>query len=114
LELNHQVRATAQAVRDGKTTLAALSGGTAVFSNLGSFGVDSFNALLTPRQSTAISCGAVGPRVIATGEDTFAVRTGCTIGLTVDHRIADGADAARYLDTLREILSDPTRLGAIK
>jgi pyruvate dehydrogenase E2 component (dihydrolipoamide acetyltransferase) len=114
LELNEQVRSTAQAVRDGKTSLAALSGGTAVFSNLGSYGVDSFNALLTPRQSTAISCGTVGPKVMATGEDTFGVRTGCTVGLTVDHRIADGADAARYLNTLREILSDPTRLGAIK
>jgi pyruvate dehydrogenase E2 component (dihydrolipoamide acetyltransferase) len=114
LELNEQVRSTAQAVRDGKTSLAALSGGTAVFSNLGSYGVDSFNALLTPRQSTAISCGAVGPKVMATGEDTFGVRTGCTVGLTVDHRIADGADAARYLNTLREILSDPSRLGAIK
>jgi pyruvate dehydrogenase E2 component (dihydrolipoamide acetyltransferase) len=114
LELNEQVRSTAQAVRDGKTSLAALSGGTAVFSNLGSYGVDSFNALLTPRQSTAISCGAVGPKVMATGEDTFSVRVGCTVGLTVDHRIADGADAARYLNTLREILSDPSRLGAIK
>lgn len=114
LELNEQVRSTAQAVREGKTSLAALSGGTAVFSNLGSYGVDSFNALLTPRQSTAISCGTVGPKVMATGEDTFGVRTGCTVGLTVDHRIADGADAARYLNTLREILSDPTRLGAIK
>ncbi|MEW1807749.1 dihydrolipoamide acetyltransferase family protein [Pseudarthrobacter sp. NPDC080039] len=114
LELNEQVRATAQAVREGKTSLAALSGGTAVFSNLGSYGVDSFNALLTPRQSSAISCGAVGPKVMATGEDTFGVRTGCTVGLTVDHRIADGADAARYLNTLREILSDPSRLGAIK
>jgi pyruvate dehydrogenase E2 component (dihydrolipoamide acetyltransferase) len=114
LELNEQVRATAKAVREGKTSLAALSGGTAVFSNLGSYGVDSFNALLTPRQSTAISCGAVGPKVMATGEDTFGVRTGCTVGLTVDHRIADGADAARYLNTLREILSDPSRLGAIK
>ena len=114
LELNEQVRATAQAVREGKTSLAALSGGTAVFSNLGSYGVDSFNALLTPRQSTAISCGTVGAKVMATGEDTFGVRTGCTVGLTVDHRIADGADAARYLKTLREILSDPSRLGAIK
>jgi pyruvate dehydrogenase E2 component (dihydrolipoamide acetyltransferase) len=114
LELNEQVRSTAQAVREGKTSLAALSGGTAVFSNLGSYGVDSFNALLTPRQSTAISCGSVGPKVMATGEDTFGVRTGCTVGLTVDHRIADGADAARYLNTLREILSDPARLGAIK
>ena len=114
LELNEQVRATAKAVREGKTSLAALSGGTAVFSNLGSYGVDSFNALLTPRPSTAISCGAVGPKVMTTGEDTFGVRTGCTLGLTVDHRIADGADAARYLNTLREILSDPSRLGAIK
>jgi pyruvate dehydrogenase E2 component (dihydrolipoamide acetyltransferase) len=114
LELNEQIRATAQAVREGKTSVAALSGGTAVFSNLGSYGVDSFNALLTPRQSTAISCGTVGPKVMATSEDSLGVRTGCTVGLTVDHRIADGADAARYLMTLREILSDPSRLGAIK
>ena len=96
--------------RAGTLAPARLGGGTSVFSNLGGFGVDSFNALLTPPQSTALSSGSVKQRLVVFDDGSFGPRLTCTVGLTVDHRVADGADAARYLVTLTEIMGEHGRL----
>ncbi|HIY66483.1 MAG TPA: 2-oxo acid dehydrogenase subunit E2 [Candidatus Agrococcus pullicola] len=87
-----------------------LAGGTTVFSNLGGLGVRQFNALITPPHATALSAGSVERRVVAADDGSFGVRLVCTVGLTVDHRVADGADAARALQELADIVADPTRL----
>lgn len=94
----------------GDVAVARRSGGTTVFSNLGGLGVESFNALLTPPQATALSTGAVREKVVSLGSGAFGVRLSCTVGLTVDHRVADGADGARYLATLAEIIASQERL----
>jgi pyruvate dehydrogenase E2 component (dihydrolipoamide acetyltransferase) len=66
--------------------------------------VDAFQALLSPPQATALSLGAVRQRVVPVpGGIGVALR--CTVGLTIDLRVADGADAARLLTTLAEILA---------
>lgn len=104
------VKAAVEATRSGSVGLDLLSGGTTVFSNLGGFGVDVFNALLTPPHSTALSAGAVANRVFATDEGALGVRLQCTVGVTVDHRVADGADAARFLARVRELVASPDSL----
>jgi pyruvate dehydrogenase E2 component (dihydrolipoamide acetyltransferase) len=109
-ELVSRVRDAVTSAREGTLGLDRLSGGTTVFSSLGSLGVDSFTALLTPPQSTAMSVGAVANKVFATDDGAIAVGLRCTIGLTVDHRVADGADAARFLSVMREIFLHPERL----
>jgi pyruvate dehydrogenase E2 component (dihydrolipoyllysine-residue acetyltransferase) len=81
-------------------------------SNLGGLGIGSFNALLTPPQATALSLGSVGPRIVPILGGVEA-RTSCTVGLTVDHRVADGADAARALEAMQALLNDPERLGVV-
>ncbi len=109
-ELAGEIAQLVEEVRTGSIGLERLSGGTTVFSNLGGFGVVSFNALLTPPHATALSAGAIRKRVIVTADDAFGVRLSCTVGITVDHRVADGADAARYLATLKDVLGDSRRL----
>ena len=109
-ELASRVRDAVTSAREGTLGLDRLSGGTTVFSSLGSLGVDSFTALLTPPQSTAMSVGAVSNTVFATADGAIAVGLRCMIGLTVDHRVADGADAARFLSVMREIFLHPERL----
>lgn len=108
-ELAGEIAQLVEDVRTGSIGLERLSGGTTVFSNLGGFGVEAFNALLTPPHATALSAGAVRKKITVMG-DAFGLRLGCTLGLTVDHRVADGADAARYLATLKEVIGDPQRL----
>ncbi|MBH0023431.1 dihydrolipoamide acetyltransferase family protein [Salinibacterium sp. SWN248] len=109
-ELVAEIATVVDETRNGTLPPARLGGGTSVFSNLGGFGVESFNALLTPPQSTALSSGAVKPRMRVFADGTFGVRLSCTIGLTVDHRVADGADAARMLATITNLVATPERL----
>lgn len=109
-ELDHSIRDLVQRARSGKLTVDELSAtASSTVSNLGGLGVESFNALLTPPQATALSLGSVGPRLVPVlgGIET---RTSCTVGLTVDHRVADGADAARALEALQALLRNPGRL----
>nr|WP_194085577.1 dihydrolipoamide acetyltransferase family protein [Terrimesophilobacter mesophilus] len=97
----------------GSITAGQLSGGTSVFSNLGGMGVDHFNALLTPPHATALSAGSVAQRVVATADGAFGPRLTCTVGLTMDHRVADGADAARYLQTISDLVASPDSILAV-
>ncbi|QUH06307.1 2-oxo acid dehydrogenase subunit E2 [Saccharopolyspora erythraea] len=110
-ELDQRIRDLVQRARSGKLTVEEMSAtASSTVSNLGGLGIDSFNALLTPPQGTALSLGSVGPRLVPVLGGVEA-RTTCTVGLTVDHRIADGADAARALQALQTILNEPERLG---
>lgn len=67
-------------------------------SNLGTLGIDRFDALLVPPQPTILSVGRMvdTPMVV---DGRIRVRPTMEVGLTVDHRVADGADGARFLET---------------
>jgi pyruvate dehydrogenase E2 component (dihydrolipoamide acetyltransferase) len=78
-------------------------GGTFTVSNLGMFGADSFIAIINPPQCAILAVGRVAPRVIADGE-MFAIRAMMTATLSADHRVIDGAIAARFLNRLKQDL----------
>lgn len=110
VEVSERIRSFVEAARDGTLGPDDLSGGTTVFSNLGGLGVERFNALITPPHATALSAGAVAQKLHISDAGALSPRLGCTIGLTVDHRVADGADAARMLQELGAVVADPGRL----
>lgn len=102
--LAERVRDLVRRARAGKLTLAEMSGGTTTLSNLGGFGVDAFHALLSPPQATALAVGRVQEKVVPVpGGIGLSLR--CTVGLTLDHRVGDGADAARLLASVQELLT---------
>jgi len=105
--LDAEIKKLAGAVKAGKADPSSMGGGTGTVSNLGSFGVQRFNALLTPPQATALSLGTVEVQPVFDADGAIRARTVCEAGLTVDHRVADGADAARAFATMQEILDDP-------
>ena len=105
--LDAAIKDLAAAVKAGKADPSVMGGGTGTVSNLGSFGVQRFNALLTPPQATALSLGTVEVQPVFDADGSIRARTVCEAGLTVDHRVADGADAARAFATMQEILDDP-------
>ncbi|WP_020671458.1 dihydrolipoamide acetyltransferase family protein [Amycolatopsis nigrescens] len=107
-ELSGRIADVLRRARAGRLSLAELAGGTTTFSNLGGLGVDSFQALVSPPQATALSLGAVRRRVVPV-DGGAGVRLRATAGLSVDHRVADGAAAARLLGTLQRILDLPRR-----
>jgi pyruvate dehydrogenase E2 component (dihydrolipoamide acetyltransferase) len=87
----------------GRLTSDALSGAVFSVSNLGSLGVDRFTALVNPPEAAILAMGRVRDRVVAR-DGKMDVRPVVTLTLSVDHRVADGADAARFLDDLAKRL----------
>jgi pyruvate dehydrogenase E2 component (dihydrolipoamide acetyltransferase) len=78
-------------------------GGTFTVSNLGMLAVDSFVAIINPPQCAILAVGRVAPRVVA-DEGMFAIKSLMTATLSADHRVVDGAIAARFLKQVKEVL----------
>ncbi|MFN0171331.1 MAG: dihydrolipoamide acetyltransferase family protein [Bryobacteraceae bacterium] len=92
--------------RSGKLTLEDIEGGSATLSNLGAFGIDSFNAILNPPQSVILATGRIADRPRAVGK-LVEVRPSVQLTLSADHRVLDGAAAARFLVRIRELIEQP-------
>jgi pyruvate dehydrogenase E2 component (dihydrolipoamide acetyltransferase) len=96
--------------REGQLTPSDVTGGTFTVSNLGPFGIESFNAIINPPEAAILAVGAT-QQELAVGEDGKPVsRPVMRMTVSVDHRIVDGALAARFLATLREALEEPSLL----
>ncbi|WP_448533005.1 dihydrolipoamide acetyltransferase family protein [Parathermosynechococcus lividus] len=78
--------------------------GTFSLSNLGMFGVDSFDAILTPGQGAIMAVGASQPTVVATEEGLLGVKRQMKVNITCDHRVIYGADAAAFLRDLAKLI----------
>ena len=99
------------ASRRGELGPDDMLGGTFTISNLGMFGVSRFTAIINPPQVAILAVGAIENKVVAVGTDAFAVRPQLTLTLAADHRVVDGALAARFLARLKEVLETPGLLG---
>jgi pyruvate dehydrogenase E2 component (dihydrolipoamide acetyltransferase) len=108
-EIARETRALAGRVRDGSITPPELGGGTFTVSNLGMFGVSAFTAIINPPQAAILSVGALSPRAVVRDGEIVARNT-MTVTLACDHRILYGADAARFLARIRELLEAPAAL----
>lgn len=80
------------------------STGTFSISNLGMFGVDRFDAILTPGQGAIMAVGASRPQVVATADGMLGVKQQMQVNLTCDHRVIYGADAAGFLKDLAQLI----------
>jgi pyruvate dehydrogenase E2 component (dihydrolipoyllysine-residue acetyltransferase) len=105
-ELAKQSRELADKAQKKKLFPLDYEGGTFTVSNLGMFGVDSFVAIINPPQCAILAVGQVGPRVVPHGEG-IAVRPMMTMSLSADHRVVDGAIAARFLREVKRHLEGP-------
>ncbi|MBW4528127.1 MAG: 2-oxo acid dehydrogenase subunit E2 [Phormidium tanganyikae FI6-MK23] len=80
------------------------SSGTFTISNLGMFGVDTFDAILPPGQGSILAIGASRANVVATDDGMLGVRRQMQVNITCDHRIIYGADAAAFLRDLAKLI----------
>ncbi len=95
--------------RDGKLAPEEFQGGTFTISNLGMFGVKSFNSIINPPQGGILSVGAGEQRPVVK-DGALSVATVMSLTLAVDHRCIDGATAAGFMKELKAILEDPISL----
>ena len=104
--ISRESRALAEAARAGALGLDALEGGTFTVSNLGAYGVDHFSAIINHPESAILSVGAARERAVVRNGEVVA-RTTAFVGINADHRVVDGAPAAEFLSTLKEMLEHP-------
>lgn len=108
IELADAVKSLATTAREGRTSPVELSGGTFSISNIGVFGVDAGTPILPPGQSGILAVGAVRRRPWEhRGE--IALRQVMTLSLSFDHRIVDGAEGAKFLKDVADVLEEPGR-----
>ena len=102
-ELARERERLEQHARAGRLAQHELGGAVFTVSNLGTLGVDRFTAIVNPPEAAILALGRVTDRVIAK-DGSALVRPVATLTLSVDHRVADGATAARYLTAVAERL----------
>jgi pyruvate dehydrogenase E2 component (dihydrolipoamide acetyltransferase) len=97
------------AARAGRLRPEDVTGGTFTVSNLGMFGVDSFDAIVNAPQAAILAVGRVVERVIAV-DGQPAVRPVLQLSVSFDHRVVDGARGAEFLETLASLVEEPAGL----
>jgi pyruvate dehydrogenase E2 component (dihydrolipoamide acetyltransferase) len=95
--------------RAGKLRPQDLSGGSFTISNLGMYGVDTFNAILNQPQAAILAVGRIAERVVPVNGQP-AVRPMMALTLSCDHRTIDGARGAQFLQTLASFIEEPLNL----
>ncbi len=86
-----------------------MSGGTFTISNLGMFRVDAFTPVINMPEAAILGVGRIVSKPVVKNEEIM-VRKMMTLSLVFDHRLVDGAPAARFLDYLCELIEDPQLL----
>jgi pyruvate dehydrogenase E2 component (dihydrolipoamide acetyltransferase) len=102
-------RALSDRARSGKLRSDDLGSGTFTVSNLGMFEVDEFIAIINPPEAAILAVGAVTRRPVAAG-DAVRIAQVMKATLSVDHRVADGAQAGQFLREFRKLLENPVNL----
>ncbi|AGB36723.1 2-oxo acid dehydrogenase subunit E2 [Natronococcus occultus] len=98
------------AALEGEYTMDDLRGGTFTVTNLGVLGVESFDPVINPPQVAILGVDAVAERPTRDPDDGVEWRRHLPFDLSFDHRVVDGADAARFLETLIERVEEPWSL----
>jgi pyruvate dehydrogenase E2 component (dihydrolipoamide acetyltransferase) len=96
-------------VKEGKQP--SLAPARFTISNLGMFHVDQFLAIINPPETAILAVSSIEKRPSTIDNQTVVLRDMLNLSLSVDHRVADGAIASRFMNAVRIMLEDPARLG---
>jgi len=102
-------QALIERTRSDKLDLSDLEGGCITVSNLGTFGIDSFIPIVVPGQCTILGIGRIADTCVP-DNGNILLRKLMNMTLSVDHKVANGAYAAQFLDFVRKLLEDPSSL----
>ena len=94
----------------GKLKPEEYNGATFTISNLGSFGIDEFTAVINPPGSAILAVGSIKKEPVVGPDDRIEAKTLMRLTLSCDHRVIDGAVGAKFLSTLSDFIEDPVRI----
>jgi pyruvate dehydrogenase E2 component (dihydrolipoamide acetyltransferase) len=109
-----EFRELVERARVGRSLPDDLSGGTFTITNLGMYDVDAFTPIINLPEAAILGVGRIQPKVVALGSEPgeggewqTAVCQMWTLSLTFDHRLVDGAPAARFLQRIKQLVENP-------
>jgi pyruvate dehydrogenase E2 component (dihydrolipoamide acetyltransferase) len=106
LAISRAVKDFAVRAKDRKLRPDEFDGGTITVSNLGAWGIESFDAIINPPQAAILAVGAaIEKPVVKNGQIVPGLRM--NLGLSCDHRVVDGAVAAQFLSEVRKLVEQP-------
>ncbi|MEU7068827.1 dihydrolipoamide acetyltransferase family protein [Streptomyces narbonensis] len=108
-ELSHSLSELVSTAREGKTTPAAMQGGTFTLTNIGVFGVDTGTPILNPGESAILAIGAIKLQPWV-HKGKVKARQVTTLALSFDHRLVDGELGSKFLADIAAVLEQPKRL----
>ena len=107
-EIAVQRRDLTERARAGRLRPADVAGGTFTITNLGMYNIDAFSAIILPPQAAILAIGRIADRVVPV-DGKPGIRPMMTMTLSVDHRVADGAQAALFLNDLADAIREPQK-----
>jgi len=108
-QISTELKGMVKRARDGKVRPEDIEGSTFTVSNLGMFDVDQFVAIINPPEAAILAIGS-GKQVPVVVNNEVRIGTRMKATLSVDHRISDGVEGARFLQSLAKYIEEPLRL----
>jgi pyruvate dehydrogenase E2 component (dihydrolipoamide acetyltransferase) len=109
-QISGEIKELSQRAKNNKLTSGDLVNATFTISNLGMYGIDSFTAIINPPQAAILAVGKMNRLFVPTEENLPIIQKIISFTLSADHRVMDGAQAAKFLIDLREIILNPREL----
>jgi pyruvate dehydrogenase E2 component (dihydrolipoamide acetyltransferase) len=101
-----EFRTLVERARAGRSLPDDLTGGTFTVTNLGMYDVDAFTPIINPPEAAILGAGRIQPKAVVR-EGEIVSRHMWTLSLTFDHRLVDGAPAARFLQRIKQLIENP-------
>ena len=106
VELSMEAKRLAAEAREGKLSPDYMSGATFTISNIGSFGCEAFTPVINPPQTGILGVCNIQTKIKSAKDGVFETYPAMGLSLTFDHRVIDGAPAARYMSELCKSLEN--------
>jgi pyruvate dehydrogenase E2 component (dihydrolipoyllysine-residue acetyltransferase) len=105
-QFGEEFRRMVDGARAGRSMPDDLSGGTFTITNLGMYDVDAFTPVINLPEAAILGVGRIAPKAVPHGTE-IVVRQMWTLSLVFDHRLVDGAPAARFLQYIKQLIEEP-------
>jgi pyruvate dehydrogenase E2 component (dihydrolipoamide acetyltransferase) len=109
LAIEQELQGLIERAKSGKLQSSEYTGATFTISNLGSFGIDQFTAVINPPGSAILAVGRAARQPAIDANDELVIQTQMKLTLSCDHRVIDGAVGAQFLGELKGLLEEPIR-----
>jgi pyruvate dehydrogenase E2 component (dihydrolipoamide acetyltransferase) len=109
VQISREVREMAGRAKQKRLSPEEYTGSTFSVSNLGMFGIREFTAIINPPEAGILAVGGVEDVPVAV-DGQVVIRPRMTVTMSCDHRVIDGAQGSRFLQTLKQMLEEPAAI----